>query len=291
MADKQIGFDPMISNFARLLSNISLRLTPEDLSNIKLVLEVDEVLKQKTLDSLPNTADLFRLLHSRKIINENNLDLLMKILEQINRLDCVKLIKEFKEPRKSRIILKSPQSFCSVVLSKYSSTSEREETLAKSSRGSNCSDDDKIMNEDTGKKNTDPEGVAEAFASHYETLYSCVMDQHFDDGTKKYIDTKISEITELFKGDLRMLPGGPITSDEIICVVQSLKSRKAPGFDIITNEHIKYGGETLTLCIVVLFNAVIDSGKIPTEWKQGLIIPIYKGAWKPKDSCNSITHK
>lgn len=41
----------------------------------------------------------------------------------------------------------------------------------------------------TGKKNIDPEGVAEAFASHYETLYSYLMDQHFDDGTKKYIDT------------------------------------------------------------------------------------------------------
>lgn len=92
----------------------------------------------------------------------------------------------------------------------------------------------------TGKKNTDPEGVAEAFASHYETLYSCLMDQHFDDDTKKYIDTKISEITELFKYDLCTLPGGLITSDEIICVVQSLKFRKAPTYDLITNEHIKY---------------------------------------------------
>lgn len=151
MADRQIEFDHMISNFARLLSNISLRLTPEDLSNIKLVLEVDGVLKQKTLDSLPNTADLFRLLHSRKIINEDNLNLLLKILEQINRHDCAKLIKEFTEPRKSRIILKTPQSFGSVdftVLSKYSSRSEREETLSKSSRpGSNCSDDDKILYE------------------------------------------------------------------------------------------------------------------------------------------------
>lgn len=143
------------------------------------------------------------------------------------------------------------------------------------------------ITDSTGKKNTDPEEVAEAFADYYETLYMCLMDQHFDDGTKKYIDTKISEITELFKGDLRTLPGGPITSDEIICVVQSVKSRKAPGFDLIKNEHIKYGGITLTLCIAVLFNAIIDSGKIPTEWKQGLIIPIYKGAGRPKDSCKS----
>lgn len=63
------------------------------------------------------------------------------------------------------------------------------------------------ITDSTGKKNTDTEGVAEAFASHYETLYSCLMDQHFDDGTKKYIDTNISEITELFKGDLRTLQG------------------------------------------------------------------------------------
>lgn len=150
MADRQIGFDPKISNFARLLLNISMRLTPEDLSNIKLFLEVDGVLKQKTLDSLPNTADLFRLLHSRKIINEDNLNLLRKILKQINRHDCVKLIKEFTEPRTSRIILHTTESFGSVdftVLSKYSSRSEREETLTNILRGSNCSDDDKILYE------------------------------------------------------------------------------------------------------------------------------------------------
>jgi len=44
---------------------------------------------------------------------------------------------------------------------------------------------------------------------------------------------------------------------------------------------------SLILCIAVLFNAIIDIGKIPTEWKQGLIIPIYQGAGKPKDSCKS----
>lgn len=59
------------------------------------------------------------------------------------------------------------------------------------------------ITDSTGKKNTDPEGIAKVFANHYETLYSCLMDQHFDDGTKKYNDTKIFEITELFKGDLR----------------------------------------------------------------------------------------
>lgn len=119
------------------------------------------------------------------------------------------------------------------------------------------------ITDSTGKKNTDAEWVAEAFADHYETLYSCLMNQHFDDGTKKSIDTKISKITELFKGDLRTLPGGPITSDEKMCFVQSLKSRKAPGVDRITNEHIKYGGETLTLCIAVLFNATLTVAKSP----------------------------
>ena len=36
----------------------------------------------------------------------------------------------------------------------------------------------------TGKKNTDPEGAAEVFARHYETLYSCLTDQDFDDDAK-----------------------------------------------------------------------------------------------------------
>lgn len=161
MADRQIGCNPVISKFARLLLKISLHLTPEDLSNIRLVLEVDGVLKRKTLDSLVNTADLFRLLYSRKIVQEDNLNLLMEILKQINRYDCVKLIQEFTEsrqgvglPNKGPVVeiecdsdLEKLNKFLKKKLESTennSSGSDIEASLGKSTLASNSSDDDKM---------------------------------------------------------------------------------------------------------------------------------------------------
>ena len=63
--------------------------------------------------------------------------------------------------------------------------------------------------------------------------------------------------------------------------------RKAPGDDLITNEHIIHGGKLLHSCLLKLFNAVVKCGHVPVFWKRGLIVPLYKGSNKPKDSCNS----
>lgn len=86
----------------------------------------------------------------------------------------------------------------------------------------------------------------------------------------------MSEITELFKCDIHTLPCGLIISDEIICVVQSLKFRKALGYDLITNEHIKNRGESLTLCIATLFNANFDMAKFPLNGNMDSLFQFIK---------------
>ena len=99
MADRCVQCNPVISRFARLLLRISLQLTPEDLSNIKLILVVDGYLKQTKMESLQNAADLLRALWSRGLIQEENLSLISEILSQIQRRDCVRLIQEFIDSR------------------------------------------------------------------------------------------------------------------------------------------------------------------------------------------------
>ena len=39
--------------------------------------------------------------------------------------------------------------------------------------------------------------------------------------------------------------------------------------------------------LLKLFRAIVKIGKIPSTWKRGLIVPIYKGGPKDKKSCNS----
>ena len=99
MADECVQCNPVISRFARLLLRISLQLTPEDLSNMKLILVVDGHLKQTKMESLQNAADLLRALWSRGLIEEENLTLISEILSQIQRRDCVRLVQEFIDPR------------------------------------------------------------------------------------------------------------------------------------------------------------------------------------------------
>lgn len=36
-----------------------------------------------------------------------------------------------------------------------------------------------------------------------------------------------------------------------------------------------------------MYNSIVSYGKIPFQWKQGLIVPLYKGGSKPKNKCDS----
>ena len=55
-----------------------------------------------------------------------------------------------------------------------------------------------------------------------------------------------------------------------------MKNKKAEGTDKIANEMIKHFPDKIVDFILHLFNKVHESGKIPVEWCEGLIAPIYK---------------
>jgi len=77
------------------------------------------------------------------------------------------------------------------------------------------------------------------------------------------------------------------TIDEIEGVCSKLPKGKAPGIDLLTYEHFKYGGKILMQCIVRLFSVIIDLNLIPKCFKRGLLFPLYKGHGKPKDQRGS----
>ena len=78
-----------------------------------------------------------------------------------------------------------------------------------------------------------------------------------------------------------------ISSDEICFAVKQLKTRKAPGWDKVQNEHIIHGGPSLLYFISKLFNAILRNEQIPSAWKLSIIIPIYKGKGKLKSDPNN----
>ena len=81
------------------------------------------------------------------------------------------------------------------------------------------------------------------------------------------------------------------TTKEIADVIKKLKNNKACGIDMIRNEFIKNCSKDMIEVITNLFNLILDSGVIPTNWCLGIIIPLYKnkGSVNDPDNYRGIT--
>jgi hypothetical protein len=67
----------------------------------------------------------------------------------------------------------------------------------------------------------------------------------------------------------------PFTCAEIKKGIRKLKNGKKEGSDLILNEFIKTGSQTMTLTLVKLFNKILQCGKFPSVWNHSLISSIY----------------
>ena len=76
------------------------------------------------------------------------------------------------------------------------------------------------------------------------------------------------------------------TFSEILLCIKKLQNNKASGIDQIINEYLKNCPDNVVVLIVKLFNIILDTGLIPTEWCKGLINPIFKGKGSRKTANN-----
>ena len=67
-----------------------------------------------------------------------------------------------------------------------------------------------------------------------------------------------------------------ITEKEILECIDQLKTGKSAGIDCIINEYLKTLKEILMPLYVKLFNIILDTGIIPSDWSLGVIITIHK---------------
>ena len=67
-----------------------------------------------------------------------------------------------------------------------------------------------------------------------------------------------------------------IDQTEIMSAVKQLKRSKSPGDDLLVNELFIYGKDALLPHLTSLFNFIFNSGFFPSQWSNGLIIPLHK---------------
>ena len=79
---------------------------------------------------------------------------------------------------------------------------------------------------------------------------------------------------------------GSITIAELKQMCSKLKNNKASGPDDIINEFIKHSPDSVLAILCRLFNIILDTGLIPSNWTLGYIVPIFKNKGSPEDPGN-----
>ena len=78
--------------------------------------------------------------------------------------------------------------------------------------------------------------------------------------------------------------------NEIRKAVQLLKNGKSSGPDLLLNEFIKYGNDSIIYYLHLLFNKIFDTGYFPDVWCDGYIVPIHKkGSVEKVENYRGIT--
>ena len=67
-----------------------------------------------------------------------------------------------------------------------------------------------------------------------------------------------------------------ISAFEFELAIEKLKSHKSPGIDYISAELIKTGGRTIRFEFHKLIISIWNKVELPEEWKESIIVPIYK---------------
>lgn len=68
----------------------------------------------------------------------------------------------------------------------------------------------------------------------------------------------------------------PFSEQEISKCISLLKNNKSPGIDKVLNEYIKSTKTKMMPIYLKFFNLILNTGFVPSQWSQGIIVPIYK---------------
>ena len=71
-----------------------------------------------------------------------------------------------------------------------------------------------------------------------------------------------------------------ISEKEISMCIKRLKNKKAVGYDLISNEMLRYSQHALLPALSLLFNGILTSKLYPSQWCESFIVPIYKSGGK-----------
>ena len=112
------------------------------------------------------------------------------------------------------------------------------------------------------------------FTSNDEEAAETLNEQYFDTFTKE--DT--TNIPDIESKPLQTDPLSTfnVTRDRVLKVIRNLKVNKSPGIDKIHPRVLKEMDETISYPVTIIYKKSIEESKLPRQWKDAEITPIYK---------------
>ena len=136
-----------------------------------------------------------------------------------------------------------------------------------------------------GSLATSEEERLEAWAEYQEKLGSRLEDPALDQRFATEVEAKVSELARLSP----TLPASPLdgnfTKEEIKSAITRLKLGKASGADLVTNDMLKIGGDTMLKLLSRLFQWLNEAEVVPEQWCHAIVTNIFKKG-DPADPSN-----
>ena len=121
----------------------------------------------------------------------------------------------------------------------------------------------------------DVESVLETWRRHFVKLSTPTNHPWYDQGHFEHVVSNVEIWAQQVDEDPFLI--APFAVREIEKGISQLNTGKVPGHDTITAEHVLAAGKNLATIMTKLFNIIVAIEYIPSNFRKGIQIPLYKG--------------
>ena len=97
-------------------------------------------------------------------------------------------------------------------------------------------------------------------------------------------DNQAAMLPNLGKSHCEPAPDIVVTENAVLKLLKNLNPNKASGLDQISSQFLKTMSSSIAPVLTILFQASINQGKIPDDWKTAYVTPLFKKGDRAKAS-------
>jgi len=132
------------------------------------------------------------------------------------------------------------------------------------------------INKANGSPCDSPDEILQCLREHFEAALNHLPGTHSAELDVEQIDATTDPDISVDEPSL----------DEVTCAIRKLRNGRAAGPDGIPPELFKYAINPISKALHEIFIQVWRTGHVPSDWKDGILIALYKGKG-PKVHCSS----